>query len=118
MELNIKEIKKQIDTNLVEGTDIEEKFDELIKVISNEVELSKLFVTCFSILKINELSELDNFLKEYAEINNKLVNELKDYENGDGYGDWAIKERIKGLVLIYKYKLIKFLVVFKNLFIE
>jgi len=118
--VDFEKIKKEIDFSLDDS--LEEKFeDKFYEIINNEVELAKLFVNCFDVLNIN-LEKLDEDFKkwfnEYLEVYLELRSELVDYEDGIGFGDWAIESRVKTIITINRDKLIKFLEVFKNIFIE
>ena len=119
MELNYEKIKKELEISLDDS--IEEKFENLSEIFNKEIEMSKLFVSCYDILNINLEKCNDDFkswFKDFESVYLELRNELKDYENGKGFGDWAIEERIKNIVTINRYSLIKFLETFKNIFIE
>lgn len=120
MEFNIEKIKKELNIELDDS--IEEKFeDKFYEIINSEIELAKLFVNCFDVININ-LEKLDEEFKkwfnEYLEVYKEIRHELIQYDNGIGFGDWAIESRIRSIIVINRYSLIKFLEVFKNIFIE
>lgn len=120
VEFDFEKIKKEIDFSLDDS--LEEKFeDKFSQIINNEVQLAKLFVSCFDVININLEKCPDDFktwFNEYANVNSEIRSEFVDYENGIGFGDWAIESRIKTIITIHRYELIKFLEVFKNIFIE
>lgn len=117
--IEYEQIKKGIDIDLDDS--IEDKFEIFSELINKDIELAKLFVSCFDILKINFddfPKDFKEYLNEYDKIYSSIRKELKDYEEGRGFGDWTIEEKIKKIINLNRMEMIKFLEVFKKIFIE
>lgn len=122
IEDGLDKIKKGIDTSLVDDSIEERLEDNFSEILSDGMELGRLFTNCFDIVKINLDNFPDNFKKWMNEhiqfIYDPIIKNLDIYEDGNGFGDWVIVERVKETVNKNRSTIIKFLEVFKKVFIE
>lgn len=129
-----KELEKEETFDFKEEIDLEDKenlvddelkdmlTEEKTKIFSDDLRFAMTFLNCFDVIKLN-IEKINNekfngWLKKFEETEKYLRNQFKNYEKGEGYGDWIIQERIKNEVSSNREKIIKFLEVFIRIFIE
>lgn len=117
-EENLIQMRSEIQNQeLLIDNDLKEKFEEITKVLLNEIETAKTFVVCIDLISSLKIIELTEFISQYSKLKSELSKELNDYEDGEGYGDYIIKLRIKDLVYLNKKNIIEFLNMFNKIFI-